>query len=140
MVNRINLLRAMPSGSCGSGPADGSHFPAVSASAEELIAAIRFQPRHAHSRRQIEYFKNFPVSRINLPEIALVTFPTAMPEFSIDPGHAGDEAVALDRTKYRPGLRIDLLDAVIHRRARPRPNDCTLPACSSELSARCTVR
>jgi hypothetical protein len=31
------------------GPADGSHFPAASASAEELIAAIRLEPRHAHS-------------------------------------------------------------------------------------------
>jgi Bacterial protein of unknown function (DUF899) len=29
---------------------------------------------------------------------------------------------------------------VIQRRARPRPNDCTLPAAASESSARCTVR
>jgi hypothetical protein len=29
---------------------------------------------------------------------------------------------------------------VTQRRARPRPNDCTLPAAASESSARCTVR
>src|SRR5213083_2668882 len=29
---------------------------------------------------------------------------------------------------------------VIQRRARPRPNDCTLPAAASESNARCTVR
>ena len=29
---------------------------------------------------------------------------------------------------------------VIQRRARPRPNDCTLPAAASASSARCTVR
>src|SRR5579884_3851433 len=29
---------------------------------------------------------------------------------------------------------------VVQRRARPRPNDCTLPAAASESSARCTVR
>src|SRR5262244_3936497 len=29
---------------------------------------------------------------------------------------------------------------VIQRRARPRPNDCTLPALASKSSARCTVR
>jgi hypothetical protein len=30
--------------------------------------------------------------------------------------------------------------AVIQRRARPRPEDCTLPAIASESRARCTVR
>src|SRR5262249_22677324 len=29
---------------------------------------------------------------------------------------------------------------VIQRRARPWPNDCTLPAATSDSSARCTVR
>ncbi len=29
---------------------------------------------------------------------------------------------------------------VIQRRARPRPNHCTLPAAESSSSARCTVR
>src|SRR5215211_2202735 len=35
------------------GPADGSDFPAASASAEELIAAIGLEPRHAHSGRPV---------------------------------------------------------------------------------------
>ena len=32
------------------------------------------------------------------------------------------------------------MGGVIHRRARARPNDCTLPAAASDSSARCTVR
>src|SRR5713101_7592969 len=44
------------------------------------------------------------------PQIALVTFPGAVPELSVDPGDAGDEAVGLDRAKNRPCLGIDLMD------------------------------
>ena len=36
------------------GPADGSHFPAASASAEELIAAIGLEPRYAYAGRHLE--------------------------------------------------------------------------------------
>ena len=32
-------------------PADGAHLPAVSAAAEELIAAVGLEPRHAHAYR-----------------------------------------------------------------------------------------
>jgi len=34
-----------------------------------------------------------------------------MPELGIDPGHAGNEAVGLDRAQDRPRLRIDLVDS-----------------------------
>ena len=36
------------------GPVDCPHLPAVSAAAEELIAAVGFRPRHAHSGRHLE--------------------------------------------------------------------------------------
>src|SRR5258708_6511843 len=91
-------------------PADGSHLPAASAAAEELIAAIGLEPRHAHSRRHLEPLQNLSRSRIYPPHIALVTFPSAVPEFSVDPGDPGDEAVGLDGAKYRAGLGIDLID------------------------------
>ena len=92
------------------GPADGPHLPAPSASAEELIAAIGLEPRHAHSGRHLEPLQDLSRSRIDSPQIALVTFPGAVPELSVDPGDPGDEAVGLDGAKNRPCLGIDLMD------------------------------
>src|ERR1700676_1039185 len=92
------------------GPADGSHLPAASASAEKLIAAIGLEPRHAYSRRHLEALQGLSGSRIDPPQIALVTFPGAVPELAVDPGDPGDEAVRLDGAKNRPCLGIDLMD------------------------------
>src|SRR6267143_862433 len=95
------------------GPADGSHLPAPSSSAEELIAAIGLEPRHAHSGRHLEPLQDLSRSRIDSPQIALVTFPGAVPELAVDPGDPGDEAVGLDGAKYLPCLRIDLMDLAV---------------------------
>src|SRR5262249_27480197 len=92
------------------GPADGSHLAAVSASAEEPIAAIGLEPRHGHPRRHLEALHDFSRARIDSPQIALVVFPRAVPELSVGPGDPGDEAVGLDGAKNRPGLGIDLMD------------------------------
>src|SRR5438874_9384296 len=92
------------------GPADGPHLPARSSSAEELIAAIGLEPRHAHSGRHVEPLQDLSGSRIDSPQIALVTFPGAVPELAVDPGDPGDEAVGLDGAKNRPCLGIDLMD------------------------------
>src|SRR5262249_1753436 len=43
-------------------------------------------------------------------QIALGTFPGAVPELSVDPGDPGDVAVALDSAQNRPGLGIHLMD------------------------------
>src|SRR4029077_14682611 len=61
-------------------------------------------------------------SRIDPSQLALVAFPGAVPELSIDPGDSGDEAVGLDRAKNRPGLGIPLMDlsvAVLSDPQRP---------------------
>src|SRR6267378_2155823 len=92
------------------GPADGSYLPAPSSSAEELIAAIGLEPRHAYSGRHLEPLQDLSRSRIDSPQIALVTFPGAVPELAVDPGDPGDEAVGLDGAENRPCLRIDLMD------------------------------
>src|SRR6185312_16108621 len=47
---------------------------------------------------------------IESPEVALVTFPGSMPEFAVDPGDPGDEAIALDGAKDRACLRVDLMN------------------------------
>src|SRR5882724_136802 len=92
------------------GPADGPHLAATSSSAEEQIAAIGLEPRNVHSGRHLEALQDLSGSRIDSPQIALVTFPGAVPQLSVDPGDPSDEAVGLDRAKNRPGLGIDLMD------------------------------
>ena len=102
------------------GPADGPHLPAPAASAEELIAAIGLEPRHHHSGRHFQPLQDLSRSRIDLPHIAHVTFPGAVPELSVDPGDPGDEAVGLDRAKNRPCVGIDLMDLPVPDTARPK--------------------
>jgi hypothetical protein len=92
------------------GPANGSQFPAPSPSAEELIAAIGLQPRNKHSGRHIEPLQHLSGPRVDSPQIALIAFPGAVPEISVDPGDPGDEAIGFDGAKNRPGVRIDLMD------------------------------
>jgi hypothetical protein len=75
------------------GSADASHLAAASASAEEEIAAIGLEPRHVDSRRHLEPLQDLSRSRIDASDIALVTFPGAVPELSGNPGDPGDEAV-----------------------------------------------
>ena len=54
-----------------------------------------------------------PGLRIDAPQIALVAFPGAVPEFAVDPGDPGDEAVGLDGAKNRACFGIDLMDLPI---------------------------
>src|SRR6266853_6637568 len=100
---------------CGAspGPADGSHLPAASASAEELIAAVGLEPRHAYSGRHIEPLQDRSCPGIDSPQIALVIFPGAVPELAVDPGDPGDETVGLDRAQDGPCFGIDLMDRPI---------------------------
>src|SRR5262249_50294029 len=100
-------------------PADRPYLAAPSSAAEELIGAIRLEPRNDHSGRHLEPFQDLSSSGIDSPQIALVTFPGAMPELSIDPRDPGDEAVGLDRAKDRPGLGIDLMDLPVSILADP---------------------
>src|SRR5580693_1543837 len=58
----------------------------------------------------VEAFKNFTSSRIDSPQIALLTFPGGMPKLSIDPSDPCDKAVGLDGAKNRSSLGIDLMD------------------------------
>src|SRR5690348_5065016 len=80
------------------GSTDGSHLPAASASAEELIA-FGLEPRHPHSRLHLEPLQDLSRSRMDSPQIAFLIFPSAVPELSVDPGDRGDEAVGLDGAK-----------------------------------------
>src|SRR5688572_22533942 len=90
------------------GSPDGPDLPAPSSSAEELIATIRFEPRHVHTWRHLEALEDVSRPRVDSPQLALVTFPRAVPELSIDPRDSRYETVGLDGTKNRPGFGIDL--------------------------------
>jgi hypothetical protein len=92
------------------GPPDGSQLAAASISAEKLIAAVGLEPRYFHAGRHLERLQNFSRFGIDAPQIALVTFPGAVPELAVDPGDPGDEAAGLDGPKNSPCLWIDLKD------------------------------
>jgi hypothetical protein len=75
-----------------------------------VIGAIGLESRDAHAGRHLEPLQDLSRSRIDAPQIALVTFPGGVPELAVDPGDTGNEAIRLDRAKNRPGLRINLMD------------------------------
>jgi hypothetical protein len=99
---------------------DGHHLPAGSSAAKESIAAIAFEARHPGTRGHIELLEDLTCARIYSPQIALVTFPRSVPKLLIDPGNSGDEAVALNGAKNRPGPGIDLMDFTVPILAHPQ--------------------
>src|SRR5262249_53956754 len=52
--------------------------------------------------------------------VAFFTFPGAMPELALDPGHPGDEAVRLDRAQDLAGVGIDLVDLAVAILSHPQ--------------------
>src|SRR5262249_25584473 len=101
------------------GPAHDSDLAARASSAEEPIAAIGLESRHADSARHLEDLENFARPGIDAPHVAVVTFPGAVPELAVDPGDPGDEAIGGDRAKNRAGFRIDLMDLPVAILADP---------------------
>ena len=67
----------------------------------------------------IEPLKNFSGLRIDSPQVALVTFPGGVPELSLDPGNARDEAVGLDGAKNGSCFGIDLMDLSLAKLTDP---------------------
>ena len=94
MTSKLAWIGGLPRAS--PWPSHGSHFAAASASAEELIAAIGLKPRYAHSGRHFQPLQHLSGSLLYPHQIALVTFPGAVPEFSVDPADPGDEAGGLN--------------------------------------------
>lgn len=90
--------------------ADRSHIAAPSASAEKQITAVGLESRNARSRRHVELLQGISRSGIDSPQITLITFPGAVPEFAFDPGNPRNKAIGFDGAKYRPSLGIDLMD------------------------------
>src|SRR3546814_20775316 len=81
------------------GAADGPHRSAAAAAAEVGVAAIGLEPRYTHARRHVDFLQDLSRLGVDPPQVALVAFPRAVPEFAVDPGDAGDDAVGLDGAK-----------------------------------------
>src|SRR6185437_10826558 len=91
-------------------PPHRAHHAAVPAAAEELIFPIGFEPRDLGAAWHLQPLDDGAGARIDLPKLALVALPGGVPQFPIDPGHARDEAVGVDRAKNRARHGIDLVD------------------------------
>src|SRR5690349_15230618 len=100
-------------------PADDAHL-AAAAAAEELIAAIGFEARDTGAGRHRDRFQHFAGLRIDAAHIALIAFPGAVPKLAIDPGHAGDDAIAFDGAQDRAAPRIELMDLAGARLSDPQ--------------------
>jgi hypothetical protein len=74
---------------------------------------IGLKSGNADPARHLDTLKNLSSSRIDSPQITVITFPGRVPELSIDPGDSGDEAVGLDGAKNRACIGIDLMDLTI---------------------------
>src|SRR5262245_1332070 len=65
--------------------ANGAHFAAAAAAAEEAVGTIGFQSRYSGVRGHFQAFENFAGLGIDAPHVAFIVFPGAVPEFAVDP-------------------------------------------------------
>ena len=79
-------------------------------------------------------------SRIDPPHVALVAFPSAVPELAVDPGDPGNDAVGFDGAKNGSRFGIDLMDlpaSVLPRPERPfRPSEPRVTAAAGRRNCR----
>ena len=93
--------------------ADGADFSGGASTTIEEIAAVGFKAAYADARRHFHALQNLASFGIDMTEIALLPFPGAVPEFTIDPGDAGHETIRLDRFQDFSRFRIDLVNLSI---------------------------
>src|SRR5262245_41861374 len=92
------------------GPAHDPHLRALPPTAEEKVAAVGLESRDSDSGRHVEPIQDLSRSSIHAPDVALVPFPSAVPELAVDPGDPRHDALGFDRAKDSAGLGIDLMD------------------------------
>ena len=102
--------------------ADGADFSGGASATIEEIAAVGFKAAYADARRHFHALQNLAGFGIDMTEIALLPFPGAVPEFTIDPGDAGHETIRLDRFQDFSRFRIDLVNLSIAGPDPPRAN------------------
>src|SRR6185312_957958 len=105
-------LSARPRFRCAIAPGtpDDPHLPARASTAEEPIAPVGFEAGNARARRHFDLLQDLSGLRVDSPQLALVPFPRRMPELTLHPGHARDEAVGFDGAQDGARIGIDLMD------------------------------
>src|ERR1700722_4903338 len=101
------------------GPAPPPPLPLPPPAAKEPTAAVGLEARHDQPGRHPEALQNLSRSRIDSPQFALFPFPGAVPEFVVDPGDSGDEAIRFDGAKNRAALGIDLMNLPVSMFSHP---------------------
>src|SRR5262249_29263714 len=91
-------------------PPHRADLAAVAAAAEEAVLAVGFEARHADTLGHGDRFQHLAGLRVDVPEVALLLFPGAVPELAIHPGDAGDEAATFNGAQDPAGVGIDLVD------------------------------
>src|SRR5260370_299953 len=83
------------------------------------IGTAGVQPSSAPAERHLEPLQNFSRFGIDVPQLALVIFPSTVPELAVDPGNSSDEAVGLDGAKYSSCLGVELKDLALAMSPHP---------------------
>src|SRR5258706_10064408 len=84
--------------------------PCAAASAEEAVATVGFKAGDADAGRHLKLLEDLAGRGVDASQLAFVVFPGAVPEVAVNPGHAGDEAVGVDRAEDRASHWIELKD------------------------------
>src|SRR5689334_12586554 len=69
---------------------------------------VRLQAADPRATRHLQSFKHLPVVRIDPTEIALLAFPSAVPQLAVDPGNTRDETIRFDRAQDGAGFGVNL--------------------------------
>src|SRR5262245_10504056 len=94
----------------GFGLAHGAYLAAAGAAAVEDAGAVGLHAAHRDAGRELEPLEDLARVRIDAAQLALLGFQGRVPELAVRPGHAGDEAIRLDRAQDGAGRGVDLVD------------------------------
>lgn len=71
---------------------------------------IGLEARYVRAIREVRPFQHLAALGVDAAQFTLVAFPSAVPELSVEPGHARDEAVGLEGPQDIAVFRVDLID------------------------------
>ena len=91
----------------------GADLSARAAAGVEEVGSVGLEPADADAGRHLQPLEDGAARGIDAADLALVAFPGAVPQLAVDPGHAGDEAVRLDRADDGTRVGIDLVDLAV---------------------------
>src|SRR5262249_23274389 len=107
------------------GTAHRTDTAAGAATGVEEVALVRLQAGDLRPLGHRQSGEHLAGLRIDAPDIGVGPLPGGMPQLTVHPGDAGDEAVRLEGAQDSAGLRVDLVDLPLpvrpHPERPPRP-------------------